>query len=105
MKYNPKIVAAFFASYGLQFPVFEHVFAPPRKWRFDLAWTTAKVAVEVQGGIWTRGRHNRGAAMLREWEKLNTAASLGWRVLYVQPCDLCLKSTAELILKTLCASQ
>lgn len=43
------------------------------------------VAVEVQGGIWTNGRHTRGAALVKEWQKLNTAAALGWRVLFVAP--------------------
>lgn len=47
------------------------------------------VAVEIQGGIWTRGRHTRGAALKLEWEKLNTAAVMGWRILYVQPADVC----------------
>src|SRR5262245_20400337 len=60
-------------------------FSPPRKWRFDYAWPEQKVALEVQGGIWTRGRHVRGAALLREYDKLNAAAIAGWRVLFTTP--------------------
>lgn len=63
----------------------EYRFAPPRRWRFDWAWLDCKVALEVQGGIWTHGRHTRGAALLKEHEKLNAAAALGWRVLYCTP--------------------
>lgn len=60
-----------------------------------------KLALEVQGGIFIQGRHNRGAALLKEWEKLNAAAILGWRILFCQPQDLCMKDTVEMIRKAL----
>ena len=56
-------------------------FAPPRRWRFDLAWPARKLAVEIDGGTWVRGRHSRGAGFAKDCEKLNAAAILGWRVL------------------------
>ncbi len=59
------------------------------------------LAVEVQGGIFIQGRHSRGAALLKEWEKLNTAAILGWRILYCQPQDLLKKEMAETIKQAL----
>lgn len=62
-------------------PVQEHTFAPPRRWRFDLAWPALMVAVEVDGGTWTQGRHTRGSGYELDCEKLNRAAALGWRVL------------------------
>ena len=93
MKYNPQIVAKTFKMQGLPKPTFELRFHPVRRWRFDLAWEDQKVALEVQGGIWTNGRHSRGAAMLKEWEKLNTAAGMGWRILYCQPSDLLMSET------------
>lgn len=105
MSCNPKIVRAFFVQSGLPVPAEEHVFHPERKWRFDLAWPAHKLALEVQGGIWTRGRHNRGAALLREWEKLNEAAALGWRLIYCQPLDLCRTSTVNLIKRCLNQNQ
>ena len=70
---------------GLPEPHYEYVFAPPRKWRFDVAFPSALLAIEVQGGIWTHGRHTRGAALLKEHEKLNRAAELGWRIVYLTP--------------------
>lgn len=85
---SPTIFLAWCRTNQLPDPVPEYRFHPDRRWRFDYAWTEQKVAVEVQGGIWTRGRHTRGAALLKEWEKLNTAALLGWRILYCQPQDL-----------------
>jgi len=98
MKYNPSIVAAYFETMGIPDPCFEYRFHETRKWRFDLAWPDYKLALEVQGGIFTRGRHVRGAAVLKEWEKLNTAAAMGWRVMYCQPQDLCMHETAAMLI-------
>ncbi len=75
-------------SHGLPVPLAEYRFAPPRLWRFDYAWVESKLALEVQGGIWTGGRHVRGAALLKEFEKLNAAACGGWRLLYCTPAEL-----------------
>lgn len=52
-----------------------------RRWRLDFAWPAYKVAAEVEGGTWSRGRHSRGAGFERDCEKYNAAALLGWRVL------------------------
>lgn len=51
-----------------------------RDWRFDFAWPDRKIAVEVDGGVWTRGRHVRGAGFISDMEKLNAATLHGWRV-------------------------
>lgn len=75
---------------GIPAPIAEYRFAPPRRWRFDWAWPSEKIAMEVQGGLFTQGRHSRGAALLKEHEKLNAAAVMGWRVLFVTPQSLML---------------
>ena len=62
-------------------PEREHRFHPERRWRFDLAWPRRRVAAEVEGGVWVRGRHTRGAGFERDAEKYNAAALLGWCVL------------------------
>jgi very-short-patch-repair endonuclease len=64
-----------------QIPIREHRFHETRKWRFDLAWLKHKLAVEVEGGIWVYGRHNRAATFLKDMEKYNNACLLGWSVL------------------------
>ena len=66
---------------GLPAPEPEHHFAPPRRWRFDFAWPDYNLAVEVEGGTWSRGRHTRGAGFEKDCEKYNEAALLGWTVL------------------------
>jgi hypothetical protein len=58
----------------------EHRFAPPRRWRFDLAIPLRMVAVEIDGGTWTGGRHVRGDGYERDCRKLNAATALGWAV-------------------------
>ena len=66
-------------AYGLV-PVREHKFHPDRKWRFDFAFPEQMVAVECEGGIWTQGRHTRGAGVIGDMTKYNEAARMGWAV-------------------------
>jgi len=66
---------------GLPAPEREVVFHPPRRWRFDLAWPPRKLAAEVEGGVWSNGRHTRGSGFTKDCEKYNAAALDGWRVL------------------------
>ncbi len=68
---------------GLRGFVHQHRFAPPRRFRFDVAWPDRKVAVEVQGGIWSGGRHARGSGIAVECQKFSLAAARGWRILPV----------------------
>ena len=64
-------------------PVREHQFHPGRRWRFDFAWPDHMLAVEVEGGTWTAGRHSRGAAFEADCEKYAEAVIAGWRILRV----------------------
>lgn len=59
----------------------ERRFHPVRKWRFDVAWTRERVAVECDGGIYSGGAHVRGVGVEDDAEKQSEAAALGWRVL------------------------
>lgn len=61
----------------------EFRFDAKRRWRFDFAWPAQKVALEVEGGIWTSGRHTTATGWLADAEKYNRAVILGWRVLRV----------------------
>jgi hypothetical protein len=89
-------------------PELEVQFHPDRRWRFDAAWWDRKVALEVQGGLFAGtpcpmcgrrrgGRHNDAVGLLKEYEKLNAAAALGWRVLYVIPEWLMKTETIEML--------
>jgi hypothetical protein len=82
---------------GLPEPVAEHRFHATRKWRFDYAWPEHRIALEVEGGVWTGGRHTRGSGFLGDMEKYNEAAALGWRIIRCQPKTLKKVATIEII--------
>jgi len=67
---------------------YEFHFDPDRRWRFDVAFPYYKIAVEIEGGTWSGGRHNSGAGFKKDAEKYNTAASKGWLVLRATTADL-----------------
>ncbi len=59
----------------------EYKFHSTRKWRFDFADEKNKIAIEIEGGVWNRGRHTRGQGYRNDTIKYNQATALGWRVL------------------------
>jgi very-short-patch-repair endonuclease len=75
----------------------EFKFHPKRKWRFDYAFPFLMIAVEVDGGVWTGGRHINPAGYINDMEKLNTAASMGWLVLRITTDDRFASKTYDLI--------
>ncbi len=70
---------------GLPSPAREYRFHPRRRWRFDFAWPLYKIAAEIDGGIYSRGRHVRGSGFEKDAEKRNAAVLAGWRVLHFTP--------------------
>ena len=66
----------------------EYRFHPVRLWRFDGAFPDRKIAVEIDGGVWTAGRHVRGKGFIADQEKMNEAQLLGWTVYRFVPDDL-----------------
>ncbi len=99
--YTPVVVIAFFREHGIPEPRVEYRFDDQRKWRFDFAWInldpSKRVALEVQGGLFSGGAHAQGMWIVKEHEKRNRAAVLGWRILYCQPKELMTKATADMI--------
>ncbi len=75
----------------------EFKFHPVRKWRFDYAVPEHKIALEVEGGVWTGGRHTSPKGFLGDIEKYNTATLMGWRVFRTTPDELYRKKTLDLI--------
>ncbi len=63
----------------------EYAFHPSRRFRFDYARPDVKIAIEIQGGTWTQGKHVRGVGYENDCEKLNLAVTMGWRVLWYTP--------------------
>jgi len=54
---------------------------PPRRHRWD--FVIGDICVDVQGGQWVQGRHNRPSGYAADCEKTYLAVSAGYRVLAV----------------------
>lgn len=59
-----------------------------RKWRYDFAHPAMKLAIEINGGVYTQGRHVRGEGFKGDMQKLNSAQLRGWTVLQYTPAML-----------------
>ncbi len=66
---------------GLPVPEREYRWHPTRKFRADFAWPKFMIIVEIEGGVWSRGRHTRGSGFIKDCLKYNEAAILGWTVI------------------------
>lgn len=85
---------------NLPIPTTEYWFAweaMRRRWPFDFAWIDEKIALEVDGGLFSQGAHVRGAYILKTHDKLNAATGLGWRMLYRTPDNLCSAHTVDIL--------
>lgn len=105
-----RLFPALCARYGVPVPVQEYRFAPPRRWRLDWAWPAARLALEVEGGVFPsqqrdggrrRGRHVSISGFLGDVEKYNELACRGWRLLRRLPADLCTVDTVRLVQRAL----
>ena len=65
---------------GLPEPGREVQVQPGRRWRFDFAYPERGIAMEVEGGTYSGGRHTRGHGFHADCEKYNAATAQGWRV-------------------------
>lgn len=74
-------------------PEREYKLCAGRRWKFDFAFPDRMLAIEVEGGIWSGGRHTRGSGYAKDMEKYNAAVKLGWRVLRYST-DMVLAGTA-----------
>ena len=79
----------------------EYKFCKTRKWRFDYANFDLKVAIEIEGGAYTNGRHTRGKGFINDMEKYNMAVELGWVVLRYTP-DQMYKAETYCQIKRVC---
>ena len=65
-----------------------HVYSKPRNYRCDFAWPGQRVVVEVEGGVWTQGRHTRGSGFIKDMEKYNALTEAGWSVYRVSQREI-----------------
>ena len=59
----------------------EFKFHQTRRWRADFYHPQSMALIEVEGGVFSGGRHNRASGFLKDAEKYLEAALLGYRVI------------------------
>jgi very-short-patch-repair endonuclease len=74
----------------------EYRFHHERRWRADFAQMEARVLIEIEGGIWVNGRHNRAAGFNADLEKYMEAGLLGWRVFRFGPDQITMENVERL---------
>ncbi len=74
------LAPVWFTAQGFPEPTPEFKFHPTRRWAFDWCWPDRKIAFEIEGGKWTRGRHQRPIGFENDCTKYSWAAILGWCV-------------------------
>ena len=75
----------------------EFRFHEKRRWRADFAHLPSRTLVEIEGGIYVHGRHNRAAGFAADLEKYLEAALAGWRVIRLGPRELTLSHVERLV--------
>lgn len=103
---NLSLLDALIAADGLPPAVPEHRPLPPRRWRIDRAWPEhGMVACEVEGAVWTQGRHTRGSGFIGDIEKYNELALAGWLLVRVTYAMIADGSAVAVIRRALAARQ
>ena len=74
----------------------EYRFHPKRRWRADFAHLESRCLIEVEGGIWVNGRHNRAAGFNADLEKYLEASLAGWRVFRLGPDQITMENVERL---------
>jgi hypothetical protein len=84
-------------AYGLPAPTKEYKFHPDRKWRIDYYFENngIKLAVEVEGGVYSNGRHTRATGFLSDIEKYNELTKNGIYLYRCTPKSLKTQKTIE----------
>jgi hypothetical protein len=102
-KKQPSLFALACPRFGLPTPTQEYRFHPVRKWRIDYYFEAngRRIGLEVEGGVWTGGRHTRAKGFLADIEKYNAAATLGIQIIRTTPSNLLKLETFTLVKKAL----
>lgn len=59
----------------------EFRFHSTRRWRADFHIVGRQLLIEVEGGVWSEGRHTRGKGYMGDMEKYNEATALGYQII------------------------
>lgn len=59
-----------------------------RNHSFDVAIPEHKIAIEIEGGIWTGGRHVNPKGFINDMFKYNQGTARGWRIIRITPQEV-----------------
>lgn len=80
----------------------EYKFHQKRKWRIDYFIDgKVKLGIEIEGGIWSNGRHNRPSGFLVDIEKYNSMTEHGIYLFRITYDNINSKETIDMI-KRIC---
>lgn len=87
---------------GLPPPIREYKFHAIRRWRADLSYPDHRLLIEVEGGVFSRGRHTRGVGYVKDMEKYNAATLDRWAILRFTPSQVRTGVAVEVVASYLC---
>ena len=74
----------------------QHVIANGRRHAWDFAFEASRLVIDVQGGVYMKGRSGHsGASVAKDFEKLNLATCAGYRALLFGPRDCAKRALPE----------
>lgn len=101
-------IPAYCRELGLPEPVAEYRPIPGRRYRIDFAWPRdmtepqfavhaiiGGVGLEIDGGMFTGGRHGGAPSAIRDLTKRNELTARGWLIIHVPPSQLWRAQTWE----------
>ena len=59
----------------------EYKFIPNRRFRADFYLEKYRLLIEIEGGMWSNGRHNRGSGYRADCDKYNLATLHGYKLI------------------------
>jgi very-short-patch-repair endonuclease len=79
----------------------EYKFYPSRRFQSDFAWPSLKIILEIEGGVFVRGRHVRPMGYEKDCIKYSLAASIGWLVLRFTPTHIKSGEALDILKRTI----
>lgn len=75
----------------------EFRFHSERKWRADFAHVESRTLIEIEGGIWIQGRHNRPQGFAADAEKYLEAFLADWNVVRLTDAQITAPNVERII--------
>lgn len=91
-------------AHGLPTPVHEFKFDDSRRWRVDYCFD-GWLCLEVEGGVWTEGRHTTGQGFMEDLQKYNELTIAGYSLVRCTPADIQSGAAFDLVRRALASSE